>query len=536
MNRSRNFAMALISSFALLHPAGGFAQVVAIGSQEAALVVSDLIKTQPGIRTLQAVYTIDNRSVVAGVEKTYQQVGKVYYQEGMLCIIQEYVPGVPEKQVLYVGGECYRYFPLAHYGHRVLSKSMVNNRTDFGKYWWPMLTFLEGVEIPRAALKDSSMQSGPATILFKGDQGRELQARPKNSLLEYWGPSTDAIFTTDVVTGRLRKIERTHYRFSRSADDTIPQVYSSSVTDLGGTSLVGLFAVPTTILYAETMPNHQSAAREATVTLSSVVVNQLLPPDAFDPIWPADELLLDVEIQSPSNYDTAGGRLADLVMLADYHFGTLDHAGGLSWLTQYAAAVGTDPSPSQLAHLCRLHALARQQANAEQLYSAALAEARSAVTLAPPAEKAKAEMLLAHYITEYAFYQSKGRIGGSHRTAGQYLESEVELLVSPVARAFVAGRVADHYAMSGDIPRARAALSNVVSSLAGDAVATRWIDGWMARLTTKEGMNSSRSARWAKRERIRLLEGQIRQLETSTADAALLEQLKLKLETLLTQP
>lgn len=465
---------------------------------------------RPNVTSLRARFRAASVSTVAGVDSTFEDVGRIYFHQGNLCIIRE-AAGLPEMQLLYVNGECLRYFPLSQYGHRLPPKCLDKQNTDFARFWRPFLAHLSPqpylANLPGAATGPTVARAGGSysTVVSDSDQTQELRARHRDSSLEYWGPVPDIRVLVSQSTSRVAAVETVvHKRWIREGREAV--VLKHATARLENFVTIGGESVPTRIVFTERFPRHLRPARRTVVDLSEVHVNEPLPGDAFQPIWPSDYIFLDVENRGEAHYLATADDPVSMIQLADYYYGTRQKTEGKRWLDAYAASLGSgERSVSQVSNLARLYELNGEVGHGRELHNNAIDRVSQELAAATsPEQRRDLERKLTHYLCECGFFISHGR--GRYRlddnAAVMFLESQIGRVSSPKLKARLMGRVISHCAKMRDFARAAEALTRARTLVGQDAAALQWLSACEMGVQDKQGQTAYVERARAKRARI----------------------------------
>ncbi|MCK4659817.1 MAG: hypothetical protein KAV82_09885 [Phycisphaerae bacterium] len=513
-------------------------------SAEAQRELNRLQDAAAPIRTLQARYHTQTLFTVAGQEFTMETQGRLFIDRGAVCIYRDVLGGLPERQLLYADGVCKRYFPFVQYGHCVVEGGIDKLKTGFGRYWRPFLASLNpGCELSLGASSPDDRlvlgeERGQRFVKLDRDQAREIEARPAKCRLEYWGPTPDITYYISAKTSRIERVVSVHYKGVRNHRSQLREAKTTE-TNFADYVSIGGVSIPTEIRFEARYPKHQAPAEHTVVRLSEVKANKPLPDDVFEPIWPADFIMLDVENQFPEAYLGTADRPESMIMLGDFHFATDQAEKGKKWLKRFEESTnGHLLTPHEAGHLARLYALAGNKRGGKKIFQNVI-KAVEAGQLPTGGGEPEIEMLLTRYYTECAHYLARRYRGKSgQEQAVAFLNSKASGLKSPLAIAHISGRMADFHAEIGAFKKARRTLSNAIKRIGADTVAGRWIEACQRRVDAKEQQNAYGQAIKAKVKQMKRLRKQLAKLEKSGDPGvrADLEELRSELDRLETQP
>ena len=499
-----------------------------------AALLDRLDKNAPALETLQARYIVQCESIVGGQSSSYQQQGQLLIRPDRVCVIREVLPGVPEMQLVYEDGYCYRYFPFTRFGHRMLSSSVDKMRTDFARYWRPYLAHVSpnaelGTVGPLTAPSWSDMP-GHSPILADHDQDKELATRPVASKLEYWGPRPDMAYYISDTSSRIERVVVRHYR----AKDTQPPqayLYETATAELQESRSFNGVVIPTKLSFKSQRERENEPYRRSTLTLHDIRVNESPTASSCDLIWPKDTIFLDAELQDADFYLPTSDSPTSMIMLADVYLGNGDRSEGARWVARYRASLGDGvPTPPELGHLARLMSHLGEAAEADTLYRDGFAEVSR--------EAASDEELLVRYYAEYGQFVARSHGPTRFAEAAALLRSKLEELNKPLAMARLAGHAAFHYTRIKSYAQAEALLQTTMDKIGDDPEAKLWLQGCQARLDTARLRDAWFAARRAKRTRMGDLDVEISRLagRGSSADQEKLKELRKELARLRSRP
>jgi len=468
---------------------------------------------RPNVTSLRARFRAASVTTVAGQDSTFEDVGRIYFNQGNLCIIRE-AAGLPEMQLLYVDGECLLYFPLSQYGHRLPPNCLNKQNTDFARFWRPLLAHLSPqpylASLPGAAAGPVVVWAGGtySTIVSDPDQTQELRARHRDSSLEYWGPVPDIRVLISQSTSRIAAVETVvHNRWIREGREA--EVRKRTSARLANFVTIGGESIPTRIAFEERRPGQVRPSRRTVVDLTEVHVNEQLPDNAFRPIWPSDYIFLDVENRGQAHYMATADDPVSMIQLADYYYGIGQKAEGKRWLDSYEASLGSGQrNVSQVSNLARLYALNGEVDRGRELHNSAVDRVSQALAAATsPEQRRILERKLTQYLGECGFFIShgRGRYQLDDNAAAVFLESQIGRVSSPEAKARLMGRCILHYAKMRDFARATETLTRARALVGQDAAALQWLAACEIGVQDKQGQAAYVQRRRDKRSRIREL-------------------------------
>ncbi len=524
------------------------AGISTVGGQTTApvVMVETTYASQPdAISTLQADYTVESKITVAGHQRTFAKTGRILIDGTSLCIVREVLPGVPEAQVIYRDGICKRYFPFSQYGHQIPASSWDKHRSEFAKYWRPLMMHLypatqldtvqpklvklispigqvglgevaddvstlggasgQGVALQGGTEATAVSIGSTASVAFHNtpDVLAELASRPDGSWLEYWGPRPKVTMEFSPATNRLMQMNTTQYSTKTSSGNE-PEPKAFTTCRLGTFKQVSGISVPTKLDFTVRSPSHLSPYSVSTVQLDNIKVDVPLPPDAFEPIWPSDAILLDVETPAVSSHAVGDESVRTLIMKADWFLGTGDLAQGLEAIAALRKQVaGRRASAFEISNIARLTSLAGDPIAGRAVHTKALRELEEAQRLGQLSwsrEEYERQRIL--YDTEYAYFIARNYGGKSHKQAAEYLRERVEKMVDPVAIAKLATRAADHVARIRDYNQAYRILDDANERVKHDVASTRWVNAMREILRTMEERTEHYKRLAAKRAKI----------------------------------
>lgn len=500
------------------------------------LEVQRLANMAPAVTTLEARYRIESVSTVEGAEKTFFDQGRIFYNAGDFAAYRELTSEVDDMQLLYRNGELLRYFPLSGYGHRIVDGSHDKDRTEFSRYWRPLLAHLTPAHLVAKTAGVGSVEQDPESnrsLVFEPDRAADLGNRPSGKVLEYWGPQPDVQWHIG-TDHRVQQLDRTLFRVD-PLNSLNSIVEARSQARLEAPIVFDGILLPTRIVYEITLEGQTEPYRTSTVELLDVQINASLPPDAFAPIWPADAFLLDVEPGAPEDYLPLSDQPAAQIRLADAYFGRGQTASGIAWAETFHQ--GFDDrlaTPSEVGQWARLLTLADRKDEARKAHLDAIRQARQLV------DEGGDQQLLVRYFAEYAYFMAYHLGREMHGEAGRFLEGKLGELNDPVAIAMLAGFAANQYTHDSQFGLARDVLTATRAKIGAHAEAAALLDGWWRRVEWREEQESTKQLVWAKRGKIRQLEERLASLRdaklVTPGDTSEIERLQRELEELRANP